>query len=205
MFWYSVDFWIGKKKEFKSLLFKITFYAMEHAWQSLNIEWENYLSQQAWQNLENLLSVIILPIFSITDHSTFLKTPYFSPYLEACPHVREELRTFQRPYFVHLVAQSWLGSLGRAKPVFWERIRPSDYTQSKQAAPPKPRVSMRSQVYLGAAMWEGSLVFPESAGPVSPSHCSEHHSPWLQFHMGERFFGKKTTIQTKKRCLGHSH
>lgn len=50
MFWYSVDFWI-KKVEFKSLLFKITFCVMKHAWQSLSIKWENYLSQQAWQNL----------------------------------------------------------------------------------------------------------------------------------------------------------
>lgn len=83
--------------------------------------------------------------------TAFLKTTSFSPYWEVCPMspcVREEPQTFQHPYFVHLVAQPRLGSLGRVKP-FWERIRASDCIQSKQAAPAKPRISRRFQVYCG--------------------------------------------------------
>lgn len=38
MFCYPFDFWVEEKKEFKTLLFRITFCAMKHAWQSLNIE-----------------------------------------------------------------------------------------------------------------------------------------------------------------------
>lgn len=102
-------------------------------------------------------------------------------------HVRAELHTFQHPYFVHIyIAQSQSGSLGRVKPVFWGRIRPTDYMQSKQAASTCKAQGFQKVsglLWIGTVTWMGSLVFPESAGLVPPSHCTEQHSPWLEFHI----------------------
>lgn len=69
---FDILFWDEKKIfDLKSLLFKITFHVIKQAWQSLSTKQENYARQQAWQYLYSLLSLTVLPIFIITDHSIF--------------------------------------------------------------------------------------------------------------------------------------
>lgn len=93
---------------------------------------------------------MILPIFSITDHNIFLKHLIF---LHIWKCVQKQPCQSRATYFpasllcIDGIAQPQLGSLGMVKPVFWGRIRPTDYMQSKQATPAKPRVSKSFQVY----------------------------------------------------------